>query len=691
MAPTAATRPSRLPPDGSPPTWRERVEALRHVPPLVRLVWQTHRGYTATMVALRAVRAFVPIATLWVGKLIIDTVVASASAGPQWNRLWELVAIEVALVVAGEILARASVLTESLLGDLFSNRISVRLMEHAATLDLAQFEDPAFYDHLERARRQTVGRIGLLSQLLGMGQDTLTLTSLGAALFAYSPWLLVLLAAAILPSFIGETHFAALGYSLLYRWTPERRQLDYLRYVGASDKTAKEVQMFGLAPWLTERYRVLSNRFYEENKRLSIRKGLVSGALSIVGTLGYYAAYAIILVRAVRGTISIGSLTFLAASFSRSRDLLQRLLLSASDIYEQSLYLKDLFVFFEMAPTIASKPGARAVPRPIREGFVFEDVGFKYPESDRWAVRHVSLTLHRGERIALVGENGAGKTTLTKLLARLYDPTEGRILLDGVDLRDYDLADLRRAIGVIFQDFVRYDMRFEENIGVGQIGETGAALDGGEERAVASGGPNGTTNGARGAPPENKGRAASGAMHHPTIAGGVTAAHQDGAAARGNGARGTPGEPPALPSAAHPAIAAAADKSLAASLLPRLPAGYRQMLGRRFDGGVDLSGGEWQKVALARAYMRDAQVLILDEPTAALDARAEYEVFLRFSELMAGRMAVLISHRFSTVRMADRIVVLRGGEVVEEGTHDALVARGGLYAELFAMQAAGYR
>src|SRR5215212_3677827 len=477
MPPIALTRFSRLPSDGAPPTWRERVEALRYVPPLVRLVWQTHRGYTATMVALRAIRAFVPIATLWVGKLIIDTVVASATAGPQWNRLWKLVATEVALVVAGEVLARASVLTESLLGDLFSNRISVRLMEHAATLDLAQFEDPAFYDHLERARRQTVGRIGLLSQLLGMGQDTLTLTSLGAALFAYSPWLLVLLAAAILPSFIGETHFAALGYSLLYRWTPERRQLDYLRYVGASDKTAKEVQMFGLAPWLTERYRVLSNRFYEENKRLSIRKGLASGALSIVGTLGYYAAYAIILVRAVRGAISIGSLTFLAASFSRSRDLLQRLLLSASDIYEQSLYLKDLFVFFEMTPTIASKPGARPVPRPIREGFVFEDVGFKYPDSDRWAVRHVNLALHPGERIALVGENGAGKTTLTKLLARLYDPTEGRVLLDGVDLREYDLADLRRAIGVIFQDFVRYDMRFEENIGVGGIAETAAALD----------------------------------------------------------------------------------------------------------------------------------------------------------------------------------------------------------------------
>ena len=628
MPPISATRFSRLSADAAPPTWRERMDALRHVPPLVRLVWQTHRGFTTAMVVLRAVRAFVPVATLWVGKLIIDTVVASAGRAPDWDRIWSLLALELALVVAGEILARSSVLVESLLGDLFSNRISVRLMEHAAALDLAQFEDPAFYDHLERARRQTVGRIGLLSQLLGMGQDALTLLTLGGALVAYSPWLLLLLAAAILPSFLGETHFAALGYSLLFRWTPERRQLDYLRFVGASDRTAKEVQLFGLAPWLVERYRVLSDRFYEENRRLSIRKGVVGGALSVVGTLGYYGAYAIIVARAVNGLITIGSLTFLAASFARSRDLLQRLLLGASDIYEQSLYLKDLFAFFEMRPTIASRPGARSVPRPVRQGFVFEDVGFQYPGSERWAVRHVSLVLHPGERLALVGENGAGKTTLTKLFGRLYDPTEGRILLDGVDLRDYDLADLRASIGVIFQDFVRYDMRFDENIGVGRIDSAAAFLDA--------------------ATPEGDG-------------------------------------------AASPAILSAAEQSLAASLLPKLPGGYRQMLGRRFDGGVDLSGGEWQKIALARAYMRDAQLLVLDEPTAALDARAEYEVFLRFSELMAGRMAVLISHRFSTVRMADRIVVLRGGEVVEEGTHEELLAGGGLYAELFDMQAAGYR
>jgi ATP-binding cassette, subfamily B, bacterial len=616
-------RPSEKP--GEKPSFRERLDALRYIPQLLRLVWGTHRGFTVAMVILRLIRAFVPIASLWIGKLIIDAVVAAQRSGASWRSIGSLIAIEVAIVVVGELLARASSLVESQLGDLFSNRTSVRLMEHAATLDLAQFEDPEFYDHLERARRQTVGRIGLMAQLLGLAQDALTLVTLGAGLLTFSPWLVVLLVVAIVPSFLGETRFAAMEYSLLYRWTPERRQLDYLRWVGASDATAKEVQLFGLAGWLTERYRVLSERWYRENRKLATRKALVSPALSFIGTGGYYAAYVVIIARAVTGAITLGSLTFLAASFSRGRDLIQRLLLGASSIYEQGLYLRDLFLFFEMQPTITSRPGAPPVPRPMRSGFVFEDVGFKYPGSDRWAVRHVGFTLNPGERIALVGENGAGKTTVTKLLARLYDPTEGRILLDGVDLREYDLASLRHEIGVIFQDFVRYDMRFDENVGVGGIDAVRAYLD-------------------------------------------------DGASS-----------PTPAP------LVNATDQSLASSLLPRLPAGYRQMLGRRFDEGVDLSGGEWQKIALARAYMRDAQVLILDEPTAALDARAEYEVFRRFSELMAGRTGVLISHRFSTVRMADRIVVLRGGEVVETGTHEELVSAGGLYAELFGMQAVGYR
>jgi ATP-binding cassette subfamily B protein len=515
----------------------------------------------------------------------------------------------------GEALARVSSLLESLLGDLFSNRISVRLMEHAATLDLSQFEDAETYDHLERARRQTTGRIGLFTLLLATTQDLVTLVSLGGVLLLQMPWLLLLLAVAVLPAFLGEAHFAALGYSLLYQWTPERRLLDYLRYLGASDESAKEVKLFGLSQFLVGRYAQLSDDFYRENKKLAVRRNLVSTLLVSLGTLGYYGAYVVIIYGTVLGRFSIGALTFLAGSFRQSRDLIQRILLALSSIYEQSLYLSDLFTFFDVKPRVVSQAGARAVPVPIRQGFVFHDVGFRYPGSERWAVRHLSFTLQPDERLALVGENGAGKTTLVKLLARLYDPDEGHITLDGVDLKEYDLVSLRRNIGVIFQDFVRYDFVLKENIGVSQVD----------------------------------------AIDDPVR------------------------------------VRDAARRSLADSVAGRLAQGYDQMLGRRFDGGVELSGGEWQKVALGRAYMRDAQVLILDEPTAALDARAEYDVFLRFAELTKGRMAVLISHRFSTVRMADRILVLKDGELVDQGTHDELVARGGLYAELFGLQAAGYR
>ncbi len=617
--------------EGPLPPWRERAASLRFLPRLLSLVWQTSRPLSIALGVLRLVRSFIPVTALWVGKLIVDTVVESLSGAPDWERLWTYVAIELGIVILGEVLARASQLVESLLGDLFSNRMSVRLMRHAATLDLAQFEDPEFYDHLERARRQTTARLGLLAQLFGMVQDFITLATLAGALVAFNPWLVLLLVFAIVPGFLGETHFAALGYSLLFRRTPERRQLDYLRYVGASDETAKEVQMFGLAGWLADRYDALADQFYRENRELAIKRALVGSVLALLGTLGYYGAYVLILLDTVSGAITVGSLTFLAASFARSRDLVQRIFSSATDTLEQALYLRDLFAFFEMKPGIASPENPRPVPRPIRQGFVFENVGFRYPGSERWAVRNLNFEIGPGERLALVGENGAGKTTITKLLARLYDPSEGRVLLDGVDLREYDLQELRASIGVIFQDFVRFDMRFDENVGVGRITEAREHLD---------------------------------SVSLPAADNGDTA----------------------IPDRMRSSV----EDSLAGSLLPRLPRGWYQMLGRRFEGGVDLSGGEWQKIALARAYMRDAQLLILDEPTAALDARAEYEVFQRFSELMRGRMAVLISHRFSTVRMADRIIVLQGGRITESGTHDELVQANGLYAELFFMQAAGY-
>jgi ATP-binding cassette subfamily B protein len=398
-------------------------------------------------------------------------------------------------------------------------------------------------------------------------------------------------------------------------WTPERRELDYVRQTGASVETAKEVKIFGLNAFLIERYRVLSDAFYADNRRLATRRAGWGGVLTAVGTVGYYVAYAFIAWRTLRGDFTVGDLTFLSASFRRLRNLLEGLLIGFSQVAGQALYLDDLFSFFEVRPEIVSPPDPRPVPVPIREGFRFEDVGFRYPGADRFAVRHLTFTLHAGEVLALVGENGAGKTTLVKLLARLYDPDEGRILLDGHDLRGYDLAALRGNIGVIFQDFVRYQLTAAENIAVGRI------------------------------------------------------------EAKGDRER----------------IEAAAHASLADEVIRRLPAGYDQVVGKRFRGGVDLSGGEWQKIAIARAYMRDAQVLILDEPTASLDARSEFEVFQRFKELSEGKTAVLISHRFSSVRMADRILVLSEGEIEAAGTHDELLAAGGRYAELFELQAAGYR
>jgi ATP-binding cassette subfamily B protein len=488
-------------------------------------------------------------------------------------------------------------------------------MEHAATLDLEDFEDAEFQDRLERARRQTSGRMALMSQLFGQVQDIVTVVSFAAGLIWYAPWLIVLLLVALLPAFLGEAHFNAKSYSLAFFRTPERRELDYLRQTAASVETAKEVKIFGLNAFLIDRYKRLAGELYAANRRLAVRRAGWGGVFTAIGTVGYYLAYAYIAWRTLEGAFSIGDLTFLAGSFRRLRTLLEGLLSGFSTTASQALYLDDLFSFFDVEPEIRSPDNPLPFPHPIREGFVFDDVGFRYPGAERWAVRNLSFTLKAREVLALVGENGAGKTTLVKLLARLYDPDEGCILLDGRDLRDYDLDDLRASMSVIFQDFVRYNLTASENIAVGRI------------------------------------------------------------EARDDRAR----------------VAEAARRSLASDVVAKLPGGYEQMVGKRFRNGVELSGGEWQKIAIARAYMRDAEVLILDEPTAALDARSEFEVFQRFKELSAGKTAVIISHRFSSVRMADRILVLADGKVEAEGTHDELVAQSGRYAELFELQAAGYR
>ena len=618
------------------PSWRDRFVALRHVPAFLHMIWRAHRGYTAAVISLRLARGIVPLAMLWVGKLIIDRVIAVAAGdSADTAALWRYVAIEMVLAVAADLGGRASTLLERVLGDLVSAHVNLRILDHAGTLDLQHFEDSNFHNRLERARQQAGARLIILDQILTVGQDCVTVVTLAGAVLAHSAWLGCILLAAVLPSILGEIHFAAREYALLFRYTPERRLLNYLHAIGTSDRTAKEVQILGLTRWLVRRYRATASRFYREVHCLSTRKAIAAGGLAVLGTAGYYAAYLLIILAALESAISIGQLTFLAGSFARARDLVQRILVTASHLCEQALYLGDLFAFFALRPRILPPPRARRIPTPIRRGFHFEDVGFRYPDADRWVIRNLNLHLRPGECVALVGENGAGKSTLIKLLLRLYDPTEGRITLDGVDLRNYDPRSLRRAVGVVFQDFVRFYMRLDENIGVGDLDRVGGYLD---------------------------------AIANP--------------------------DTPLPDDAPVPApIRAAAERSHATRILRRLPGGYRQMLGRLFDGGVDLSGGEWQKVALARAYMRmrDAQVLILDEPTAALDARAEFEIFEQFRRIARGRMAILISHRFATVRMADRIIVIAGGKVLESGTHDELIDGKGLYAELFGMQAAAYR
>lgn len=580
------------------------------------MVWETSRALTISTLVLRFFAALFPLATLWVSKLIIDLVVrAIRHQHVERSTIWKLLILELLLAIGADTLGRFISLVDSLLGDRFTNLVTIKLMEHATSLDLVSFEDPVFYDKMERARRQTTARLGMLAGLAGMAQQLLTLLSLLSAVVFYYPWLLLLLMAATVPVFLGETRFAMLNYSMLYRYTPERRELDYLRYLGASNESAKEIKIFGLGKYLVDRSRVLFERFYADNRHLAVQRAIHGTLLNLVPTGAYYTAYALIIVRALAGILSVGDLTLMVGAFSRARSIMENLVSSLVGISEQALFIKDLFDFFETNPTIQSPPNAIPAPRPVLHGFEFENVSFAYPGSDKWVLSNVSFRFYPEERIALVGENGAGKTTLVKLLARLYDPTAGRIVLDGVDLRQYDVSDLRSEIGVIFQDYMRYDMLAMENIGLGRVEEL-----------------------------QNENR-----------------------------------------------LRISAEKSLASGVVNALPKQYRQMLGRRFEGGIDLSTGQWQKVALARAYMRDAQILILDEPTASLDARAEFQVYQRFVDLTAGKMAVLISHRFSTVRMADRILVLESGRIAEQGSHEQLVALGGKYAELFELQAAGYR
>jgi ATP-binding cassette subfamily B protein len=602
-------------PNGPSNAWGDRVRALKNIPAVLHFVWESGPAVVSWNIAIRIVVAALPVAIGIVGRFIIDGVNSIRLHRPLPQHFWWLVGAEMALAVLTGVLSRAVDYFDNLLADRYTHHVSVEVMRKAASLDVTVYEDPVFYDRLERARVQATDRLAMIQQMGRLIQLTVTAIAFSAVLVRYSPFLLLLLVAGIIPAFLGESHFAFLTYAKNFHQTPWRREMDYLRQVGGSKEAAKELKLFNLSSYLTDRFTGLSKRIYDENVALNRRRLFWGGLLAILGQLGYYAAYALSIYRTIQGRYSVGDLTLITAAIMQSMASIQQAFSTASGVADQALFLTDLIAFFEMKPRVESKVSGFRVPHPIVRGFEFRNVSFAYPGTNRRVLSDFNFKLRPGERVALIGENGQGKTTIVKLITRLYDPTEGQVLLDGVDLREYDLAALHAEIGVIFQDFMRYEMTARENIAVGRI-----------------------------------------EVPH-----------------------------------SQEEIEYAADKSLAAGVVARLEGSYDQMLGRRFEGGVDLSGGEWQKIALARAYLRDAQLLILDEPTAALDARSEFEVFERFAELTYGKMALLISHRFSTVRMADRIVVLEGGRLVEEGSHEKLVALGGRYAAMFEMQAASYR
>lgn len=589
-------------------------KALKYIPRFFKKVYESSPSLFVINILARLILSISPLILLWVGKLIIDQVILDINTQPDNHKLlWQYIGIELTVAVFTDLLSRFVSLTDGLIGDLYANKSSVEIIKKTGEVELSQLEDADFYDKLERARRQTTGRVALLSNVLSQFQDLITIGSLITGLIVFEPWLILILVISIIPAFINEIKYSQSSYSLARSWTKERRELDYLRYTGASDATAKEVKLFNLTDFIADRFANLSNKYYLQTKLLSIRKNIFGSIFNMLGIAAYYGAYILIVSNTISGILTIGELTFLSGSFKNLRNRMQTIFMRFSAISESALYLKDYFDFLDIQPLNNTVIESSIVPKEIKHGFEFVNVHFSYPGMEDEVLKGVNFFLKAGEKMAFVGENGAGKTTLIKLILRFYEPTQGYILLDGVNINEYDQASYQKLFGVIFQDFVKYDFTAGENIAVGKIDE----------------------------------------KHNIEK------------------------------------IKKAAQLSLAEEVISELPGKLDQQLGKRFSG-KDLSGGQWQKIALARAYMKDAEIVILDEPTSALDARAEYEAFQRFIGLTKGKTSIIISHRFSTVRMADRILVLKDGRVLELGSHEELITKNNLYAELFALQAAGY-
>ncbi|HEY0734385.1 MAG TPA: ABC transporter ATP-binding protein [Herpetosiphonaceae bacterium] len=603
-----------------PPQLRDLRSAFKTIPQAFKLVWRAHRQGTIAMAVVTLVAAFLPALQAWIGKMIVDSVIQAVNTGlavEQGLRLaLPYLLIEFVIITVGAVVREVRALYQRILTSRLKHEMSGSIVRQSLGLDLHYFENAKYYDQLQNARQEVGFRaMTIMETSFMLVQHLITITSVIVILVSFSPIIALILICATLPALAAQLRYGDMNYLLQTLRAPENRRMNYLEHLLTVDTSAKEVKLFGLGEPLLQRYEALFEKFYREDAALARWRGSRSLMWGLLATSSYYVAYAWIVWRTISGQITLGELTFYLALFRQSQMSLEQMFGTIGQIYESGRFMENLFSFLSLKNQSTSNPNPVPMPRPIRRGIEFRNVSFRYPNRPQYALRNVNLFIGAGEKLALVGNNGAGKTTLVKLMTRLYDPTEGEILLDGVDIREYDVDELRKRIGVIFQDFVRYHATVRENIGFGQID----AMDN-EQRIIR-------------------------------------------AAERGGGDE----------------------------VVTRLPEGYDTMLGAWFEKGQELSGGQWQKIALSRAFMRDGEVLVLDEPTAALDAEREFEIFQRFRELTDGKIALLISHRFSTVRMADRIVVLENGYLTELGTHAELLIQNGTYAKLFNMQAAGYR